>query len=129
MRFLSVFLAAGGPGAVLSRRGNDHPIYQLVKSADLLNTYAALIIAYITLTCRSRSGCCAASCSACRKALEEAAALDGARPLQAFFQIVVPLARPGIIATTVFVLIVTWQEFCSRCPSRPPRRCGRCRSA
>ena len=40
-----------------------------------------------------------------------AAALDGARPLQAFFQIVVPLARPGIVATTVFVLIVTWQEF------------------
>ncbi|MEM1400279.1 MAG: carbohydrate ABC transporter permease, partial [Pseudomonadota bacterium] len=28
-----------------------------------------------------------------------------------FFEIVVPLARPGIIATAVYVLIVTWQEF------------------
>jgi ABC-type glycerol-3-phosphate transport system permease component len=31
--------------------------------------------------------------------------------LRAFFAIVVPLCRPGIIATGVFVIIVTWQEF------------------
>ena len=31
--------------------------------------------------------------------------------MRAFFDIVVPLCRPGIVATTVFVLIVTWQEF------------------
>jgi ABC-type glycerol-3-phosphate transport system permease component len=43
--------------------------------------------------------------------LEEAAAIDGAGPLRVFFEIMVPLARPGIVATAVFVLIVTWQEF------------------
>ena len=43
--------------------------------------------------------------------LEEAAAIDGAGPLRTFFDIVVPLCRPGIVATAVFVLIVTWQEF------------------
>ena len=49
--------------------------------------------------------------AACRATLEEAAAIDGAGPLRAFFEIIVPLCRPGIVATAVFVLIVTWQEF------------------
>ncbi|RRH85125.1 carbohydrate ABC transporter permease, partial [Mesorhizobium tamadayense] len=43
--------------------------------------------------------------------LEEAAAIDGAGPFRTFFEIIVPLCRPGIVATAVFVLIVTWQEF------------------
>jgi multiple sugar transport system permease protein len=43
--------------------------------------------------------------------LEEAAAIDDAGPLRTFLEIVVPLCRPGIVATAVFVLIVTWQEF------------------
>ncbi|MEI9432282.1 carbohydrate ABC transporter permease, partial [Mesorhizobium sp. Cs1299R1N3] len=44
-------------------------------------------------------------------ALEESAAIDGATPLRVFWDIVVPLSRPGLIATSVYVLIVTWQEF------------------
>jgi ABC-type glycerol-3-phosphate transport system permease component len=59
------------------------------------------------------------------KTLEEAAAIDGARPLRAFIDIVVPLARPGFIATSVWVLIVTWQEFLFACPSPRRRTCGR----
>jgi multiple sugar transport system permease protein/raffinose/stachyose/melibiose transport system permease protein len=45
------------------------------------------------------------------RTLEEAAEIDGAKPLRAFFEIIVPLCRPGIVATAVFILIVTWQEF------------------
>lgn len=111
MRFLSVFLAAVVLAQFFPAGAMIIPIYQLVKSADLLNTYAALIIAYITLTLPVAIWMLRGFLQRMPKALEEAAALDGARPLQAFFQIVVPLARPGIIATTVFVLIVTWQEF------------------
>jgi ABC-type glycerol-3-phosphate transport system permease component len=43
--------------------------------------------------------------------LEEAATVDGANRLQAFWLIVVPLARPGIAATAVWIAVVTWQEF------------------
>ena len=43
--------------------------------------------------------------------LEEAATIDGAGPLRVFWDVVVPLSRPGVIATAVYVLIVTWQEF------------------
>lgn len=87
------------------------PIYKMVRAADLLDTYASLIIAYITVTLPVAIWMLRGFLLRVPLALEEAAAIDGARPLRAFFDIVVPLARPGIVATTVFVLIVTWQEF------------------
>ena len=37
--------------------------------------------------------------------------VDGATRLQAFVRVVVPLARPGIVATSVWIIVVTWQEF------------------
>jgi multiple sugar transport system permease protein/raffinose/stachyose/melibiose transport system permease protein len=87
------------------------PIYKMAKAADLLNTYTALIVAYVTVTLPVAIWMLRGFLSRMPAALEEAAAIDGATPLRAFFDIVVPLARPGIVATAVFVIIVTWQEF------------------
>ena len=87
------------------------PIYKLMKDADLLNTYAALIIAYVTITLPVAIWMLRAFLARLPIELDEAAAMDGAGPLRAFFEIIVPLCRPGIVATSVFVLIVTWQEF------------------
>lgn len=87
------------------------PIYKMMKSADLLNTYAALIIAYVTVTLPVAIWMLRGFMANLPVALEEAAAIDGAGPLRTFFEIIVPLCRPGIVATAVFVLIVTWQEF------------------
>src|SRR5262249_51457279 len=87
------------------------PIYMVVRSVNLLNTYAALVIAYITVTLPVAIWMLRGFLANLPTVLEEAAAIDGATPLRAFFAIVVPLCRPGIIATAVFVIIVTWQEF------------------
>lgn len=87
------------------------PIYKIVRSAGLLDTYASLILAYITVTLPVAIWMMRGFLMRVPRTLEEAAAIDGAKPLRAFIDIVVPLARPGIIATSVWVLIVTWQEF------------------
>ncbi|MGH7118270.1 MAG: carbohydrate ABC transporter permease [Acetobacteraceae bacterium] len=87
------------------------PIYRMVKAADLLNTYAALIIAYITITLPVAIWMLQGFLANIPAALEEAAAVDGATRLRAFFAVVVPLCRPGLVASSVFILIVTWQEF------------------
>lgn len=87
------------------------PIYKMMKSANLLNTYASLILAYVTVTLPVAIWMLRGFLARLPVTLEEAAEIDGAGPLRAFFEIVVPLARPGIVATAVFVLIVTWQEF------------------
>jgi ABC-type glycerol-3-phosphate transport system permease component len=87
------------------------PIYKMMKAADLLNTYSSLIIAYVTVTLPVAIWMLRGFMANLPVTLEEAAAIDGAGPLRTFFEIIVPLCRPGIMATTVFVLIVTWQEF------------------
>jgi len=110
-RLLSVFLAAVVPAQFFPAGAIIIPIYKLVRAANLLDTYASLIIAYITVTLPVAIWLLRGFLLRVPRTLEEAAAIDGATPLRAFFDIVVPLARPGIVATSVFVLIVTWQEF------------------
>lgn len=87
------------------------PIYKMMKGAGLLNTYVSLVIAYVTVTLPVAIWMLRGFLAKIPVTLEEAAAIDGAGPLRAFWQIIVPLCRPGIAATAVFVLIVTWQEF------------------
>jgi ABC-type glycerol-3-phosphate transport system permease component len=87
------------------------PIYKLMKTADLLNTYASLVLAYITVTLPVAIWMLRAFMARLPVELDEAAAIDGCGPLRTFFAVILPLCRPGIVATAVFVLIVTWQEF------------------
>jgi multiple sugar transport system permease protein/raffinose/stachyose/melibiose transport system permease protein len=87
------------------------PIYKMMKAADLLNTYAALIIANVTVTLPVAIWMLRGFLARLPITLEEAAAIDGAGPLRTFVEIILPLCRPGVVATSVFVLIVTWQEF------------------
>jgi len=43
--------------------------------------------------------------------LEEAAMVDGCSPFKSFFKIVLPLAIPGLIATSIFAFLMAWDEF------------------
>ena len=43
--------------------------------------------------------------------LEEAAMVDGATRMRAFFTITLPLVAPGVVATGVFAFIQAWNEF------------------
>jgi multiple sugar transport system permease protein len=43
--------------------------------------------------------------------LEEAAMVDGASRLRSFWDIVFPLVAPGLVATAIFSVIITYNEF------------------
>ncbi len=45
------------------------------------------------------------------KELEEAAMVDGSSRVGAFVKILLPLVAPGLVATSVFVFITSWNEF------------------
>jgi ABC-type glycerol-3-phosphate transport system permease component len=87
------------------------PIYKMMRSAGLLNTYWSLILAYVSVTLPVAIWMLRGFLLKLPASLEESAAVDGATPMRIFWDIVVPLSRPGLIATSVYVLIVTWQEF------------------
>lgn len=87
------------------------PIYKVMRDLNLLNTYASLIIAYITITLPVAIWMLRGFVRSIPQDLEEAAMVDGATRLQAFWHVIVPLARPGIVATAVWIIVVTWQEF------------------
>lgn len=43
--------------------------------------------------------------------IEEAAKVDGASNTRTFLQVILPLAAPGLVATGVFVSLLSWNEF------------------
>ena len=45
------------------------------------------------------------------KELEEAAMVDGSSRLGAFVRILLPLVAPGLVATSVFAFVTTWNEY------------------
>ncbi len=87
------------------------PIYQIARDAGLINTYPALVLAYLTITLPVSTWMLRGFIHNLPPDLEEAAMVDGCTRLQAFLRVVIPLARPGIVATAVWIAVVTWQEF------------------
>ena len=43
--------------------------------------------------------------------LEESGMIDGATRMQVIWKIVLPMALPGILATSLFTLITSWNEY------------------
>jgi ABC-type glycerol-3-phosphate transport system permease component len=111
MRILSILLVGLIVAQMFPSSAIIIPIYTMIRSANLLNSYAGLVIAYITVTPPVAIWMMRGFLANLPITLEEAAAIDGATPLRIFFEIILPLCRPGIVATAVFVIIVTWQEF------------------
>jgi ABC-type glycerol-3-phosphate transport system permease component len=87
------------------------PIYVLFNKTGIVNTHLSLIIAYLAFTVPVGVWMLRGFFKSIPYNLEEAAMVDGCTRLTAFIRVVLPLARPGISATAVYIFIVTWQEF------------------
>jgi len=87
------------------------PIYQIMADWHLLNTYPALIIAYLTFTIPVAVWLLRGFLVGLPVELEEAGQIDGCTRIGAFFRIIVPLTAPGISATATYVFFLSWQEF------------------
>jgi multiple sugar transport system permease protein len=87
------------------------PIYIMFQKLDLLDTRFALIVTYMTINLPIVVWLMFDFFAALPKDLEESAQLDGASRYRIFFQIVLPLAKPGLIATSLLILILAWNEY------------------
>lgn len=43
--------------------------------------------------------------------IDEAAMMDGYSPLGAFYKIITPMVKPGLVVTLLFVFIINWSDF------------------
>lgn len=87
------------------------PLYLLAVNAGLNDKLQGLMIAYIALSLPYCIWMMRAFLNSIPIEFEEAAFVDGAGRLRTLFSIVVPMALPGIISTTVFVFTYVWNEY------------------
>ncbi len=87
------------------------PIYIMFQRIGLLDTHVALILAYAVVNLPIVVWLMHDFISTIPLDLEESAQLDGASRLQIFWEIVLPLSRPGLAATTLLTLILSWNEY------------------
>lgn len=87
------------------------PIYVLFQQLSLLDTRTALIITYVTINLPIVVWLMRDYLRTIPIELEECAAIDGASRYRIFWSIVLPLAVPGLVATFLFVLVFTWNEY------------------
>ena len=92
------------PGVVLMV-----PVFALVLNLGMFNSYSGLIIpaafsAYGTFLLRQFMLTIPSS-------LDESAAIDGAGPARVFLDVILPLARPGLIVLTIFTFLGNYNAF------------------
>jgi multiple sugar transport system permease protein len=87
------------------------PLFQIVKSLGLLNSYWGMVLVYPTLTVPFCTWIMIGYFQSIPKELDEAALIDGAGHMQMLFKIFIPVALPGIIAATIFAFTVSWAAF------------------
>jgi multiple sugar transport system permease protein len=86
-------------------------LFDMWRAVGLFDTWPGLIIPYMTFTLPLAIYTLSAFFREIPWELEQAAAVDGATPLQAFRKVIVPLAAPGVFTAAILVFIFAWNDF------------------
>jgi multiple sugar transport system permease protein len=87
------------------------PLFELWRNLGLYDTWLGLILPYMTFTLPLAISTLAAFFREIPWALDQAARVDGATPLQAFRYVILPLAAPGVFTAAILVFIFAWNDF------------------
>ena len=87
------------------------PLYLTMVRLHLLDTRLGLIIVYCTFTTPFVLWIMSNFMRTIPPELEDAARVDGCTRVGALFRVILPLARPGLLATMLFGFLVAWDEF------------------
>jgi multiple sugar transport system permease protein len=87
------------------------PLYQTLSDLGIINTYGALLTTYPTFLMPFATWVLIGYFRSIPVELEEAAMIDGASRLYAFWRITLPLAAPALLSVTLFAFTNAWNEF------------------
>ncbi|HZZ44558.1 MAG TPA: carbohydrate ABC transporter permease [Tepidisphaeraceae bacterium] len=87
------------------------PLFFQLKWMHLLDTRTGLLFCYLAFGMPFAIFILTAFFRSLPASLHEAALIDGAGEFGAFFRIMLPLARPGLITVAIFAFLGTWNEY------------------
>jgi ABC-type glycerol-3-phosphate transport system permease component len=87
------------------------PLYLLLRSLRLINTYPGLILPYLTFAMPLTVWLLVGYFRQLPADLEDAALVDGVGRLRALWSIVLPVAMPGLVTTAILTFVYCWNEF------------------
>jgi ABC-type glycerol-3-phosphate transport system permease component len=86
------------------------PLYLTMRDFGLLNTYGSVIVADIALAAPIFVFIMRAFFRDLPRELDDAARVDGANELQIFWQVMLPLARPGLMTVALLEFLWSWND-------------------
>ncbi len=87
------------------------PLFLILRPLHLTNTIPGVVLVYMVWSMPFALWMLQGYVAGVPRELEEAAAVDGAGRLRTIVAVVMPLLRPGLIATAMFTFISAWNEF------------------
>ena len=87
------------------------PYFTLMRFLGLLNTHLALVLAYASFSLPFSTWMLQGFFATIPRQLDEAAMVDGCSRLQSIVRVVVPLAVPGLGATSLFTFLLAWNHY------------------
>jgi len=86
------------------------PLFVIFRNFSLINTLPGLILVYSMFNIPFAVWMMKGFFEEVPNSLVESAMMDGHTHLGAFVKIVLPLVKPGLIASAIFTIIITWNE-------------------
>jgi N,N'-diacetylchitobiose transport system permease protein len=96
---------------MLPQAGLIIPLYVVLARYHQVNALSGLIVTYMTFVLPFCVWTLRGFLLGIPKELEESAMVDGSTRLGVFVKILLPLMGPGLVATSVFAFITTWNEY------------------
>ena len=96
---------------MLPQAGLIIPLYVVLARYHQVNKLTGVIVTYMTFVLPFCVWTLRGFLLGIPKDLEEAAMVDGSTRLGVFMKILLPLMGPGLVATSVFAFIMTWNEY------------------
>ena len=96
---------------MLPQAGLIIPLYVVLARYHQVNALSGLIITYMTFVLPFCVWTLRGFLLGIPKDLEEAAMVDGSSRVGSFCRILLPLVAPGLVATSIFAFITTWNEY------------------
>ncbi|WP_405430995.1 carbohydrate ABC transporter permease [Micromonospora sp. NBC_00617] len=87
------------------------PLFFVVKQLGMLDTYQGVVLVYIAYSLPFTIFFLAAFFKTLPTSVAEAGMIDGCGHTRLFFQVMMPMAKPGLISVAIFNIIGQWAQY------------------